>query len=166
MLLQSLFPVFEEENNNTCHFHMLHSLECFWDSGLQTLTNKILFSCNFFFFKQVEKTICCTRVNDFSLEDEVIWTLSTCCSQEKAYWRVYRPPPGYNTLVENSPVPTRYQGKHKPTQIHFAHKNKSKILKVYNTPVPTRYQGTHKPTQIHYAHINKSKILKVQNTCW
>ena len=32
----------------------------------------------------------------------------TCCSQEKAYWRVYRPPPGYNTLVENSPVPTRW----------------------------------------------------------
>jgi len=30
-------------------------------------------------------------------------------SQEKAYWRVYRPPPGYNTLVENSPVPTREQ---------------------------------------------------------
>ena len=28
-------------------------------------------------------------------------------SQEKAYWRVYRPPPGYSTLVENSPVPTR-----------------------------------------------------------
>jgi regulator of G-protein signaling len=28
-------------------------------------------------------------------------------SQEKAYWRVYRPPPGYNTLVESSPVPTR-----------------------------------------------------------
>jgi len=30
-------------------------------------------------------------------------------SQEKAYWRVYRPPPGYITLVENSPVPTREQ---------------------------------------------------------
>jgi len=30
-------------------------------------------------------------------------------SQEKAYWRVYRPPPGYSTLVENSPVPTREQ---------------------------------------------------------
>jgi len=30
-------------------------------------------------------------------------------SQEKAYWRVYRPPPGYNTLVESSPVPTREQ---------------------------------------------------------
>ncbi len=30
-------------------------------------------------------------------------------SQEKAYWRVYRPPPGYTTVVENSPVPTREQ---------------------------------------------------------
>jgi len=28
-------------------------------------------------------------------------------SQEKAYWRVYRPPPGYTTVVESSPVPTR-----------------------------------------------------------
>ena len=28
-------------------------------------------------------------------------------SQEKAYWRVYKPPPGYNTLVENPPVPLR-----------------------------------------------------------
>ena len=83
--MQSLFPVFEKENNNTCHFHILHSQECFWDSGLQTLTNKIFFSFNFFFFKQVEKTICCTRVNDFSLEDEVIWSLSTCYNQDKAY---------------------------------------------------------------------------------
>ncbi len=30
-------------------------------------------------------------------------------SQEKAYWRVYRPPPGYTTVVESSPVPTREQ---------------------------------------------------------
>jgi len=30
-------------------------------------------------------------------------------SQEKAYWRVYRPPPGYNTLVETPPVPLREQ---------------------------------------------------------
>jgi len=30
-------------------------------------------------------------------------------SQEKAYWRVYKPPPGYNTLVENPPVPLREQ---------------------------------------------------------
>ena len=29
-------------------------------------------------------------------------------SQEKAYWRVYKPPPGYNTLVENPPVPLRF----------------------------------------------------------
>ena len=28
-------------------------------------------------------------------------------SQERAYWRVYRPPPGYTTVVESSPVPTR-----------------------------------------------------------
>lgn len=30
-------------------------------------------------------------------------------SQEKAYWRVYRPPPGFTTVVEASPVPTREQ---------------------------------------------------------
>ena len=30
-------------------------------------------------------------------------------SQEKAYWRVYRPPPGFTTVVESSPVPTREQ---------------------------------------------------------
>ena len=30
-------------------------------------------------------------------------------SQEKAYWRVYRPPPGFTTVVENSPVPSREQ---------------------------------------------------------
>ena len=30
-------------------------------------------------------------------------------SQEKAYWRVYRPPPGYTTVVESSPVPSREQ---------------------------------------------------------
>ena len=30
-------------------------------------------------------------------------------SQERAYWRVYRPPPGYTTVVESSPVPTREQ---------------------------------------------------------
>ena len=30
-----------------------------------------------------------------------------CFSQEKAYWRVYKPPPGYITLVENPPVPLR-----------------------------------------------------------
>jgi len=30
-------------------------------------------------------------------------------SQEKAYWRVYKPPPGYITLVENPPVPLREQ---------------------------------------------------------
>lgn len=28
-------------------------------------------------------------------------------SQERAFWRVYRPPPGYTTVVESSPVPTR-----------------------------------------------------------
>ena len=30
-------------------------------------------------------------------------------SQERAYWRVYRPPPGFTTVVESSPVPTREQ---------------------------------------------------------
>ena len=30
-------------------------------------------------------------------------------SQEKAYWRVSRPPPGFTTVVESSPVPTREQ---------------------------------------------------------
>ncbi len=30
-------------------------------------------------------------------------------SQEKAYWRVYRPPPGFTTVVETCPVPTREQ---------------------------------------------------------
>ena len=30
-------------------------------------------------------------------------------SQEKAYWRVYRPPPGFTTVVEASPVPSREQ---------------------------------------------------------
>jgi regulator of G-protein signaling len=30
-------------------------------------------------------------------------------SQEKAYWRVYRPPPGFTTVVDTCPVPTREQ---------------------------------------------------------
>ena len=30
-------------------------------------------------------------------------------SQEKAYWRVYRPPPGFTTVIESCPVPTREQ---------------------------------------------------------
>ena len=28
-------------------------------------------------------------------------------SQEKAYWRVHRPPPGFTSSLEQVPVPTR-----------------------------------------------------------
>lgn len=28
-------------------------------------------------------------------------------SQERAYWRVYRPPPGYSSSLETIPVPNR-----------------------------------------------------------
>lgn len=31
-------------------------------------------------------------------------------SQERAYWRVYRPPPGYLSLLEPVPVPDRSRG--------------------------------------------------------
>lgn len=31
-------------------------------------------------------------------------------SQERAYWRVYRPPPGYSSCLESVPIPHRNRG--------------------------------------------------------
>lgn len=36
-------------------------------------------------------------------------------SQERAFWRVYRPPPGYTSSLEVPPVPTRARPGTRPT---------------------------------------------------
>ena len=51
-------------------------------------------------------------------------------SQEKAYWRVYRPPPGYTTVVESSPVPSREQRvkARNRTKVHLSEEVKHTFL--------------------------------------
>eukprot|EP00096_Caligus_rogercresseyi_P002566 TRINITY_DN1474_c0_g1_i3.p1 TRINITY_DN1474_c0_g1~~TRINITY_DN1474_c0_g1_i3.p1 ORF type:complete len:505 (+),score=78.01 TRINITY_DN1474_c0_g1_i3:338-1852(+) len=52
-------------------------------------------------------------------------------SQEKAYWRVYRPPPGYTTVVESSPVPTREQRIKARSRTREHHREEAEFMKNY-----------------------------------
>ena len=44
-------------------------------------------------------------------------------SQERAYWRVYRPPPGYLNSLEPAPVPSRCRAKPKKKGIEETKKD-------------------------------------------
>eukprot|EP00095_Tigriopus_kingsejongensis_P009178 maker-scaffold145_size311916-snap-gene-2.17 protein:Tk09178 transcript:maker-scaffold145_size311916-snap-gene-2.17-mRNA-1 annotation:"regulator of g-protein signaling 9" len=78
-----------------------HGLEDYEVEAYNNL-KKILASKWDFVTMQAEEQV---KINKDKKKGEKIVT----DSQEKAYWRVYRPPPGFTTVVESSPVPTREQ---------------------------------------------------------